>query len=87
MIVMMPSISKTRQNLFSMVEQAAKGEKVEFVHNGQVFQIVPVDRPSKLSRLRAMKVIPDGTSFEDLDHARRDMRKEIMDAWEHNNQP
>jgi len=29
-----------RQNLFALVEQAANGDKVEFVHKGQVFQIV-----------------------------------------------
>ena len=84
---MNPSISKVRQNLFSMVDQAAKGEKVEFVHKGQVFQIVPVDRPSKLERLRPpMKVLPDGMTIEDLDQARKELRREVTLDWERNNQ-
>lgn len=82
---MSPTISKTRQNLFAMVEQAARGERVEFVHKGQTFQIVPVDRPSKLARLQARNVLPDGTTAEDFDKARREMRKEVIETWERNN--
>ena len=84
---MNPSISKVRQNLFAMVDQAAKGEKVEFVHKGQTFQIVPVDRPSKLERLRApMNILPDGVTIEDLEQARKELRREVMLEWERNNQ-
>jgi antitoxin (DNA-binding transcriptional repressor) of toxin-antitoxin stability system len=86
---MTPSISKARQNLFSLVDQAAKGEKVEFVHKGQVFQIVPVDRPSKLARLKApfLAVLPHGQTMDDLEKARKEMRKELTQAWEQNNRP
>ncbi len=82
---MNPSISKTRQNLFSLVDQAARGEKVEFVHRGQTFEIVPVDRPAKLARLRPMNVLPEGTTFEDLERAQAEMRQEVAAAWERNN--
>lgn len=85
--VMSPSISKTRQNLFAMVDQAAKGEKVEFVHKGQVFQIVPVERPSKLARLKPMKVLADGVTFDNLEQVRDDLHREVALAWERNNQP
>ena len=79
------SISKARQNLFTLVDQAAKGEKVEFVHKGQVFQIVPVDRPSKLARLKApLKILPDGMTIDDL-VARKQLRREVTLAWERNN--
>ena len=79
------SISKARQNLFSLADQASRGEKVEFVHKGQVFQIVPVDRPSKLARLRPINILPDGTTFEDLEHARENVHQEVMQAWDRNN--
>ena len=79
------SISKARQNLFALADSAAKGEKVEFVHKGQIFQIVPVDRPSKLARLKAINVLPEGTTFDDLERARKDLRNETMQAWEQNN--
>ena len=83
---MTPSISKVRQNFFAFVEQAAAGEKVEFVHKGQLFQIVPSIRPSKLSRLRPpLDVLPDGMTMEDLEKARKEMRREVMLAWEQNN--
>jgi antitoxin (DNA-binding transcriptional repressor) of toxin-antitoxin stability system len=83
--VMNTSISKARQSLFALVDLAAKGEKVEFVHKGQVFQIVPVDRPSKLARLKPMNVLPEGTTFDDLEHAQNDLSREVALAWEHNN--
>jgi len=79
------SISKARQNLFSLADAAAKGEKVEFVHKGQVFQIVPVDRPSKLARLKPMNLLPEGMTFDDLEQARKDIRQEAILAWEQNN--
>jgi len=82
---MTPSISKTRQNLFELVDRAAKGEKIEFVHKGQVFQIVPVGRPSKLARLKPMNVLPEGTSFEDLEQAMKNMTQEVTSAWERDN--
>jgi antitoxin (DNA-binding transcriptional repressor) of toxin-antitoxin stability system len=79
------SISKARQNLFALVDLAAKGEKVEFVHKGQVFQIVPVERPSKLARLKPMNILPEGTTFEDLEQALNAQSHEVTLAWERNN--
>ena len=82
---MTTSISKARQNLFTLVDQAAKGEKVEFVHKGQIFQIVPVDRPSKLARLKTKKPLPDGMTIDDLQQSLKDMGREVTLAWERNN--
>ena len=79
------SISKARQNLFALADQAAKGEKVEFVHKGQVFQIVPVDRPSKLARIKPINVLPDGVTFDDLEQTMKDLQNEVLAAWEKNN--
>ena len=81
---MNPSISKARQNLFGLVDQAANGEKVEFVHKGQTFQIVPVDRPSKLARLKPMQMSP-GATMEELELALKDVGREALSAWEKNN--
>ena len=84
--VMTPTISKVRQNFFAFVEQAAAGEKVEFVHKGQIFQIVPLNRPSKLSRLRPHpESFPEGTTAEDIDKALDENRREAILAWERNN--
>lgn len=82
---MNPSISKARQNLFALVDQAAKGEKVEFVHKGQTFQIVPVDRPGKLARLKPLNTLPDGVTMEQFEQGQADMRLEVIAAWEQNN--
>lgn len=80
----MTSISKTRQNLFALVDLAAKGEKVEFVHKGQTFQIVPVNQPSKLARLKPMNLVPEGTTFDDVLNALSDQQSEVALAWERN---
>ena len=85
MVVMNTSISKARQNLFSLADEAAKGATVEFVHKGQVFQIVPVDRPSKLARLKPLNILPPGTTFDDLEQAQIAMQAEIASAWEQTN--
>ncbi len=45
------NITKFRQNLFQLVDQALKGEPVEFIHKGVVFKVVPETPISKLSRL------------------------------------
>ena len=79
------SISKARQNLFSLADQAAKGEKVEFVHKGQVFQIVLAGQPSKLARIKPIRILPDGVTFDDLERAMKEMPLEIVAEWEKNN--
>jgi len=47
------TISQFRKNLFQLVESAATGEQVEFVHRGIRFRLVMPDHPpgNKLSRI------------------------------------
>lgn len=79
------NISKARQNLFALVESADRGEKVEFTHKGRKFYIVAEELPSKLSRLKPMPILAQGTSIEDIDQALADAGTEAAAAWEKNN--
>ena len=76
------TISKTRQNLFTLVEAASRGEKVEFTHKGTKFFIVAEEKPSKLSRLKPMAILPKGTTIEDLDLALKTASQEAAAAWD-----
>src|ERR1017187_7308121 len=40
-----------RKNLFQIVERVLQGELVEVAHKGRLIRLVPVNKPSKLSRL------------------------------------
>jgi len=79
------TISKARQSLFTLVDAAERGEKVEFTYRGTKFFIVAESKPSKLSRLKPMDILPPGTRIEDLDQALKDMQSETIGAWERNN--
>jgi antitoxin (DNA-binding transcriptional repressor) of toxin-antitoxin stability system len=79
------TISKARQTLFTLVEAAERGEKVEFTHKGTRFYIVAEEKPSKLSRLKPMAILPKGTTIEDVDQSLADMQAENIAAWERNN--
>jgi antitoxin (DNA-binding transcriptional repressor) of toxin-antitoxin stability system len=79
------TISKARQTLFTLVEAAERGEKVEFTHKGTRFYIVAEEKPSKLSRLKPMAILPKGTTIEDVDQALTDMQAENAAAWDRNN--
>lgn len=63
------TISKARQSLFTLVEAADRGEKVEFTHKGRKFFIVAEKKPSKLSRLTPLDILPAGVTIEDIDNA------------------
>ncbi|MFN0103355.1 MAG: hypothetical protein ACKV2U_14860 [Bryobacteraceae bacterium] len=76
------TISKARQSLFSLVDAASRGEKVEFTHKGSKFFIVAQGKPSKLARLKPMDILPPGTTIEDLDQALKDLSAETALAWE-----
>ena len=79
------TISKARQTLFTLVESAERGEKVEFTHKGAKFFIVAESKPSKLSRLKPLGILAPGTTMEDVDKALKDMQSESIAAWEHKN--
>ena len=71
------SITKFRQKLFQLADQALKGEAVEFIHKGVVFKVVPETPLSKLSRLTRETVVAPGP---DLDTT--ELLKEMEAEWE-----
>ena len=79
----MTTISKFRKELFTMVESAAKGEVVTFVHKGVRFRLVPDLPPvDKLSRITPFETnIAIGTP-EEFAEAHRKMTEEIVEDWE-----
>jgi hypothetical protein len=79
------TISKARQTLFTLVDAAERGEKVEFTHKGTRFFIVAESKSSKLSRLKPMDILPPGSTIEDLDQALKDIQTDTIAAWERNN--
>ena len=79
------TISKARQTLFTLVDAAGRGEKVEFTHQGRKFFIVAESNLSKLSRLKPMDILPPGSTIEDLDQALKSIQTETITAWERNN--
>ena len=72
-------ITKFRQQLFRLVERAMEGERLEFIHKGVVFQVVPERRPSKLAKLTGQPVVAPGG---DLARASRDLLREMEAEWE-----
>ncbi len=79
------TISKARESLFTLVDAAERGEKVEFTHKGTKFFIVAETKPSKLSRLKPMPILPPGTTIEGFDQALKDMQTDTIAAWDRNN--
>ncbi|MCX6612709.1 MAG: hypothetical protein NTW74_17895 [Acidobacteria bacterium] len=78
------TISKVRQNLFSLAEAAARGENVEFAYQGTTFRLVAEKKVSKLSRLKPLDILPPGVTFDDLEKALKENKKEALAAWERN---
>ena len=79
------TISKARQTLFTLVDAAERGEKVEFTHKGKRFFIVAESKSSKLSRLKPMDILSPGSTIEELDQALNDIQTDTIAAWERNN--
>jgi antitoxin (DNA-binding transcriptional repressor) of toxin-antitoxin stability system len=71
------NITKFRQNLFQLVDQALKGESVEFIHKGVVFKVVPETSISKLSRLTRETVVAPEASLDTTE-----LLKEMEAEWE-----
>ena len=79
---MSTKISEVRQNLFAFAAAASKGERVEFNYKGTTFRLVADLQTSKLSRLEPMDVLANGTSFEELDAALKQVHSEEMANWD-----
>jgi prevent-host-death family protein len=73
------TITKLRQNLFRLMDQALEGEPVEFTHNGVLFQIVPETVPDKLARLTRQTVVAPGG---DASQAGKDLLEEMEAEWQ-----
>jgi len=73
------TITRFRQELFKLVDQALQGEPLEFTHKGFVFKVVPEAKPSRLARLTGQPVLAPDT---DLEQASRDLLREMESEWE-----
>ena len=73
------TITKLRQELFHLADEALEGKTVEFVHRGMVLQITPEVKRSKLERLTAQKVVAPKAN---LKQAGRELLKEMQAGWE-----
>jgi len=73
------TITKLRQDLFHLADEALEGKTVEFVHRGVVFQITPEIKRAKLARLTAQKVVAPKAN---LKQAGRKLLKEMRAGWE-----
>jgi antitoxin (DNA-binding transcriptional repressor) of toxin-antitoxin stability system len=73
------TITKFRNEMFDLVNQALSGTEVWVKHKGRRFRIVPDEAPrSKLSRLTPMEIINPNSSEED----EKRMKEEMKQAWE-----
>jgi hypothetical protein len=74
------TITKFRQDLFRLADEAIGGERVEFVHKGVVFQVLPeaTQASSKLDRLVGQPtLVPD----VDLEQAGKELAAEMEAEW------
>ena len=76
------TISKARQTLFTLVDAAERGEKVEFTHKGRKFFIVAEAKPSKLARLKPLNILTPGQTLHDVEQALQLSQADSLAAWE-----
>ena len=73
------TITKLRQDIFRLVDQALEGKPVEFTHRGMVLRIIPEKKVSKLSGLIGQKAVAPGADFET---ASRSLFRQMESEWE-----
>ena len=73
------TITQFRQQLFQLADQALQGETVEFIHKGVLFKLMPEIRVSKLAKLTAEPVLPEGA---DGDYDSSELLKQMEAEWE-----
>ena len=73
------TITKFRQDLFRLADDALGGKSVQFVHKGVVFQVIPEGtQTKKLDRLVAQPTLaPD----VDLEQTSKDLATEMEAEW------
>jgi len=73
------TITRFRQDLFRLADEALAGKPVQFVHKGVVFQVVPqTARTSKLDRLVGQPTINHDV---DAEQASKKLAAEMEAAW------
>jgi hypothetical protein len=78
-LVVQVTITKFRQDLFRLADEAIGGQQVQFVYKGVVFQVVPEGtQGKKLDGLVGQATLaPD----VDLEQAGRDLAAEMEAEW------
>lgn len=74
-------ITKFRQKLFDLVNQALEGKEVWVSHKGRRLRLVPEHAPSKLSRITPMQIIVPGADIGD-DSWKAEMTREWERKWD-----
>jgi hypothetical protein len=73
------TITRFRQDLFRLADDAMRGQRVEFVHKGVVFQVVPEGiQGNKLDRLVGQPTLAPNV---DLEQASKDLAAEMEAEW------
>lgn len=72
------TITKFRQDLFKLAEEALNGQKVQFVYQGVVFQVIPEGTKSKLERLVGQPTLAPEV---DLEQASKELAAEMEAEW------
>ena len=76
---MQVTITRFRQNLFRLAEDAISGKPVQFVYKGVVFQLVPEGtKTKKLDRLVGQPTLAPEV---DLEQASKELAAEMEAAW------
>ena len=75
------TITKFRQNLFNLADQALNRETVEFIHKGVTFKVVPVTPTSKLARRKGRGVLKAGVDPDGIIDS-TELLKEMEALWE-----
>lgn len=76
---MQVTITKFRQELFRLADEAISGQKVQFVYKGVVFRVQPEEtKTKKLDRLVAQPTLAPNV---DLEHASKELAAEMEAAW------
>jgi hypothetical protein len=75
---MKAGVTQFRKELFQLADQALKGEPVQFVYRGVVFNVTPETKKSKLDKLIGQPVLAPGV---DLDQASKELLAEMEQSW------
>jgi hypothetical protein len=76
-------ITVFRKNIFALVNQAAEGKDVRFIHKGRRFRIVPEDGAGdKLDRITPMQVLVNEDIDLDDPALKAEMMAEMEKEWE-----